>query len=341
MNFEIAAGKGCKSMISVGNSWLSVSELLPSKGVFIITDDNISSLYGNDFPPFPVISIPAGENSKRLSVIEKLASELLEMGAGRDSFILAIGGGVVCDLSGFLASVYMRGIRFGFVSTSLLSQVDASVGGKNGVNLGSAKNMLGTFSQPEFVLCDPVMIKTLPEEEYLSGLAEIIKTGAIMDIDLFQSIELNQDLILERDSDILRKLISRSVELKASVVNADEHETGLRRILNFGHTFGHVIETLASLKHGYAIASGMVLAGNISERTGMLPADENRRLRILLEKYRLLQDYYVSESDFINMILKDKKREDESVHFVLLNGIGKSLVRKFKPDQLLILSKPL
>lgn len=162
---------GSGSEILVGEKWEAVSQMLPDKGTVIITDDNVNQLYGDKFPEAPVFSVSPGEGSKKMQIIEYLAEKLLDAGVDRSGFILAIGGGVVCDIAGFLASIYMRGIRCGYVSSTLLSQVDASTGGKNGVNLGGTKNMLGTIRQPEFVICDPEMLQTLPEQEYLSGLA--------------------------------------------------------------------------------------------------------------------------------------------------------------------------
>ena len=172
---------GYRSEVLVGVNWEDTGTLLPGKGIAIITDDNVFHLYGEKFPQFPVFSVTPGENSKKLDVVERLAEKLLETGIDRSGFILAVGGGVVCDIAGFLASIYMRGIKCGYISTTLLSQVDASTGGKNGVNLGDAKNIIGTITQPEFVVCDPVFLLTLPYREYLSGLAELIKTAIIGD----------------------------------------------------------------------------------------------------------------------------------------------------------------
>ena len=190
------------------------NSILPGNGVVIVTDDNIRRLYGDKFPDVPVFSVLPGEESKKLEVIEHLAEKLLEAGIDRNGFILAIGGGVVCDLAGFLASVYLRGIRCGYVSTSLLSQVDASTGGKNGVNLGGTKNILGIIRQPEFVICDPAMLLTLSEEEYLSGLAEMIKTAVIGDKELFDLIEMNYKGIMDRDYDLLTALVADQLNSK-------------------------------------------------------------------------------------------------------------------------------
>ncbi|MBE3085545.1 MAG: 3-dehydroquinate synthase, partial [Bacteroidetes bacterium] len=239
---------GAHSEILVGENWQSVTRLLPENGVVIITDDNVRRLYGDRFPKVPLFTVPPGEGSKKLEVIESLAEKLLEAGIDRTGFVLAIGGGVVSDLAGFLASIYMRGIRCGYVSTSLLSQVDASTGGKNGVNLEGTKNMLGNIRQPEFVICDPAMLLSLPEVEYLSGLSELIKTAIIGDKDLFDLIERSHKEILNRNCDLLTVLIAKSVTFKASVVSEDEKETGLRRILNFGHTYGHAVEIQKSVK---------------------------------------------------------------------------------------------
>jgi 3-dehydroquinate synthase len=235
----------------------------------------------------------------------------------------------------------MRGVRFGFVSSSLLSQVDASVGGKNAVNLGSVKNTLGTFRQPEFVICDPSMLITLPEDEYVSGLAELIKNGVIMDEALVKEIEQNRSSILKRDPDLLTSLIARSVELKASVVREDEKEYGKRMILNFGHTFGHVIETQSRRKHGFAVASGMVIAADISVKEGLLARNERDRLFNLLNSYKIIRKHNISSDQFEKLIVQDKKKSGDTINFILLESIGKAIVRKYPIEQLLKLYRSL
>lgn len=319
----------------VGEKWTNVVKYLPVKEVVIITDENVFNLYHKDFPDFPVIKIAAGEASKRLEVIEDLTKKLLEAGTGRSGFILAIGGGVVCDIAGFLASVYMRGIRFGFISTTLLSQVDASIGGKNAVNIGNIKNVVGTFCQPEFVLCDPSMLNTLPDDEYLSGLAELIKMGLVLDKNLVGEIEVNIKAIRSRDMDLLVSLISRSVSLKAAVVMEDERETGRRMILNFGHTFGHLIETIALQKHGFAVASGMKIAAAISNKAGLLSDKDNIRVMKLLERFNLTEDFDISSAKFEEMIISDKKKKAGRINFVVLKSVGKALIREFTVKELM------
>ena len=319
---------GSGSVILVGPGWEAVNSLIPANGVIIVTDDNVQRIYGSKFPAFPVISVLPGEESKKLSVIEQLADKLLDAGIDRNGFILAVGGGVVCDLAGFLASVYLRGIRCGYVSTSLLSQVDASTGGKNGVNLGGTKNILGVIRQPEFVICDPGMLLTLPEVEYLSGLAEMIKTAVIGDEELFDLIEKNFNGIMDRDYDLLSALVCKSVKFKAAVVTEDEMETGLRRILNFGHTFGHAIETHTAIRHGFAVAAGMELATHFSYVKGLIDLNVKERIINLLERFSLLKKYDISSDQIERLVMYDKKKAGSGIHFVFTAGIGKALVEK-------------
>jgi 3-dehydroquinate synthase len=326
---------GARSDIFVGKNWESVAELLPDKGVAIITDDNVMSLYGDRFPKFSVFTVPPGENSKKLEVVEHLAERLLETGVDRTGFVLAIGGGVVCDLAGFLASIYMRGISCGYVSTSLLSQVDASTGGKNGVNLGGTKNILGIIRQPEFVICDTTMLLTLSDEEFLSGLAELIKTAVIGDRELFDLIDKNHREILNRDTDLLSNLVTRCVKFKALVVSEDERENGLRRILNFGHTFGHAVEMQMSVKHGFAVASGMEIATEFSYEKGFLGSSEKERIISLLHRFGLLNKHNIPDEKLEQLILHDKKKTGSDINFVFAEGIGKATVKKITVDEVI------
>jgi 3-dehydroquinate synthase len=316
------------SGIMVGARWEAVIKLLPDTGVVIVTDSNVYELYGNSFPPFPVLKLKPGESSKQLKVIERLSLNLLKLGVGRDGFILAIGGGVVCDVAGFLASVYMRGIRCGYVSTTLLSQVDASTGGKNGVNLGNIKNVIGNFKQPEFVICDTTMLRTLPDEEFRSGLAELIKTGFIGDTSIIETLENNYQAVIKRDKELLSDLVAKSIKFKGYVVAEDEKENNLRRILNFGHTFGHAIELHESFKHGFAVASGMELSALFSVRKKLLKKSECDRAINILKKYGLLNYYKIPVNKIEELILHDKKKTGQAIHFVFLKGIGKAVVEK-------------
>ena len=235
---------------------------------------------------------------------------------------------MICDITGFLASVFMRGISFGFVSTSLLSQVDASTGGKNGVNLGEIKNVIGVFNQPEFVICDTAMLRTLPEDEYLSGLSELIKTGIIGDASIIELLENNHNKIMNRDQDLLSELVALAVRYKASVVSADEKETGLRRVLNFGHTFGHAIELHQGIKHGFAVAAGMELSLRWSRDLEYIDNDNYQRIIKLLTLYNLISDIRIPADTIIELIRHDKKKAGNNIHFVFIKGIGSPFVRK-------------
>jgi 3-dehydroquinate synthase len=329
------------SAIMVGARWEAVTRLLPERGVVIITDKNVFNLYGRNFPDFPVIKIKPGEESKKLRVIETLAGKLQKLGIDRSGFILAVGGGVVCDVAGFLASVYLRGISCGYVSTTLLSQVDASTGGKNGVNLGMIKNVIGNFRQPEFVICDTTMLRTLPDEEYLSGMAELIKTGIIGDASIIGILEKNYPGVILRDRKLLSDLVARSVKFKASVVAKDEKESGLRRILNFGHTFGHAIELHKSVRHGYAVASGMELATLFSYSKGLIDNKVCDRVINILKKYDLLGSYSIPPETIEELILHDKKRSGDLIHFVFIEGIGVPFVRKIPVKEVIDFYKKL
>ncbi len=327
---------GAGSEIIVGTDWKENLPSLPVEGTVILTDSNVNRIYSREFPGYPVIEIKAGEDSKCLGEIERLSEELLNTGVGRSGFILAIGGGVVCDIAGFLSSIYMRGIRCGYVSTSLLSQVDASTGGKTGVNLGKIKNMIGSFKQPEFVICDTKMLQTLPDEEYHSGLAELIKTGLIGDAVIIDMLENNYSGIIERDNGLLSDLVSRAVKYKASIVSQDEKEGSIRRILNYGHTLGHALELHESMKHGFAVASGMVMAAVFSEKKGLISNDETNRIIDLLNKYKLLKKYNMPVERIEEFMAHDKKRTGTDIYFVFLEGIGKGIVRKVPLEEVIV-----
>lgn len=326
---------GAVSEIIVGADWKENLPLLPGEGTVILTDSNVNRIYGRDFPGCPVIEIKPGEESKCLGEIERLSEILLSTGVGRSGFILAIGGGVVCDIAGFLASIFMRGIRCGYVSTSLLSQVDASTGGKTGVNLGKIKNMIGSFKQPEFVICDTKMLQTLSDEEYLSGMAELVKTGLIGDATIIDMLENSYSGIIERDDEVLSALVYRAVKYKASIVSKDEKEGSIRRILNFGHTLGHALELHGSLKHGFAVASGMEMAAVFSEKKGLLKNDETNRIIELLNKYKLLKKYKIPADQVKEFMTHDKKRTGTDIYYVFLEGVGKGIVKKVPLEEVI------
>jgi len=318
------------SKVYIGIPWTDVSQFIDIEKTVIITDNNVKGIYGNKFPDCTVLVVKAGEASKNLSTVESLLKQLLRHGVDRSWFILGIGGGVVSDIAGFVASIYMRGIGFGFISTSLLSQVDASIGGKNGVNLDNTKNVVGCFEQPDFVICDPEMLKTLPDDEYFSGLGELVKHAIIRDSDLFKLIELNTEGILNRNPELMANLVMRSVSIKKQIVETDERETGIRRLLNFGHTLGHAAESLWNMKHGYAVTYGMLMAAHLSVAEGFLDEKSLERIENLFSVLNLTVEAKNIDKKFINIMKKDKKREGDLIHFVYLKGIGEGII---KPTQ--------
>ncbi|MRR19575.1 3-dehydroquinate synthase [bacterium] len=322
-----------KSLLIMAGDINDIRSMLPGKGLFIITDTNVRRIYGSGFPDGEVLETEPGEKSKTLAVAEDLCRRLLKAGADRSSFILGFGGGVVCDLTGLVASVYMRGVRHGFVSTTLLSQVDASIGGKTGVNLGDFKNIIGTFKQPEFVLCDHRMLSTLPEEEFRSGLGELIKHAVIRDRNLFFDITAALDSLLERDPSVLGDFIARAVKIKAAVVRRDPLEQGIRRILNFGHSFGHVLETFYRIPHGVAVSEGMLIAAELSVWAGEMPHAELRMLEVALAEAGMKSDHELP-ANVVSLISKDKKSVSGSLNVVLLRSVGKAVVRKIPLTEL-------
>ncbi len=326
MQSIVVEGQTGRSQIMVGETLANLSNHLPPGRTIIITDEHIGRLYQDQFPACDIITIGRGEGAKTLSTIEDIFSQLIALEADRTTFIVGIGGGIVGDIAGFAASTYMRGLGFGFVASSLLAQVDATVGGKNGVNFKGFKNMVGVFNQPQFVIADIDMLTTLPPKEVACGLAEIVKHACIVDSDYFDYIESHCDAIGRLDPDVLRKLVYDSVVIKADVVNQDEREAGVRRKLNFGHTIGHAIEKTLGISHGEAVSAGMVLAADLSREKGLLTGEEVNRIVSLLDRLNLPTRIDFDRTAVIEALGKDKKRESGHIKFVLLDGIGKSAI---------------
>jgi 3-dehydroquinate synthase len=314
------------SFIYVGETIQNLGNYIPTENVVIITDKNVKQLYENAFPPHPVITIGTGETIKNLDTVRNIYEKLVAAGADRSTFIVGIGGGIVCDIAGFVASTYLRGVRFGFVSSTLLSQVDASVGGKNGVNFKDYKNMVGVFNQPEFVICDLNLFKTLPKKEILNGMAEIVKHGAIENADLFAYLEEHSQKALVLDIEVIEKLVYDSIVIKSAIVNQDELEKGVRRKLNFGHTFGHAFEKTTGVPHGEAVSAGMVVASKISVKGGHLPAKDAQRIETLLQEIGLPVRIQAEWESVLDALTKDKKRKGNHIHFVFLHEIGNAFV---------------
>lgn len=323
------------STIVTGESLDNLANYIPRNTcTIIITDHNLYRLYKDRFSKWDVIQIGTGEKVKTLDTLQQIYRELVTLEMDRSGFIVGIGGGIVCDIAGFAASTFMRGLDFGFVSTSLLSQVDASTGGKNGVNFQGYKNMIGVFNQPRFVICDTAMLETLPRNELISGFAEVIKHAAIGSEKMFRFLWENAGRALRLDREVLEQLVYDSVMIKAAVVAKDEREKGERRKLNFGHTFGHAIEITSGLSHGEAISIGMVFAANLSVKRGLLERGQAGKLKDLLVKFQLPVTIDIDKKLILDALKKDKKREGGGIHFVLLEKTGKAVVHEIPFNEL-------
>lgn len=312
----------------------------------IITDSNVAPLYAEPIAValsacdlrVSIFEVPAGEASKCVEQWQELLKQMLEEKADRSSLVIAVGGGVIGDLAGFVAASYARGIDFLQVPTTLLAQVDSSIGGKTGINLPNAKNMVGAFHQPKGVLIDTNVLTTLSDREYRAGLAEVIKYAVILDVDFFAFLENSIEKINQRDPETLRKIIARSCELKAEVVKNDERETtGLRAILNYGHTFGHAFEAVAGygeLLHGEAVAIGMVCASRFAEQLGWIDAEVTDRQVQLLKQVGLpTEPPQLDQDQLVAAMNRDKKAEQGRVNFILPREIGRvEIARQLDPN---------
>ena len=302
--------------------------------VFLVTSPEIERLWSapvrDGFAALGIavetLRVPAGEQHKRLSTLERLCEELASHTADRDSLLIALGGGVIGDLCGFLAAIYMRGIRFVQVPTTLLAQVDSSVGGKTGVNLAAGKNLVGSFNHPLAVFADIDTLATLPPRELRAGLQESVKAGVIRDPALFDYMESHAERILRGDAQALQHVVEASVRMKAEVVGIDERESGLRMILNFGHTVGHAIEAATGYKallHGEAIGWGMVAAVRLAQMRGMLGTTDAERVIALVHRYSDLPPFEAGTARLVALTGSDKKKRSGTLSFILPVAIGR------------------
>ncbi|WP_118975485.1 3-dehydroquinate synthase [Taibaiella koreensis] len=309
-----------------------LKELAPTANSFILTDENLMMHYQQAFKPWQVITVPAGESAKTLDTLDDVIRQLIALDAGRDATLIGIGGGVVTDIAGFAAGIYKRGIRCGFVPSSVLGMIDAAIGGKNGLDIGEYKNMMGLVRQPEFILYDYALLDTLPEEEWICGFAEVIKHAAIKDKEMFALLEQHTLADFRNDKALLADLIYKNVLLKATVVREDEWENGDRKLLNFGHTLGHAIENSYELSHGQAISIGMVFAARVSE--SCIGFKETGRLIALLEKYELPVQFPFDSRQALHYMMADKKKIGEKIGYVLLETIGSAVVHPLSIDEI-------
>lgn len=304
-----------------------LENLVEKRKVVIVTDDNIAAIYAERFAGWKVIAVQHGEENKQQATIDYVIAELIKLQADRETFIVGIGGGVITDIAGYAASVYMRGIKFGFVPTSILAMVDAAIGGKNGVDVGIYKNLVGVIRHPEFLLYDYSFLKSLPQAEWINGFSEIIKHACIKDTEMFSALENGSLEHFQHSPGTIAELIKRNVELKYNVVAGDEFETGERKLLNFGHTIGHAIENIYQLPHGNAVSIGMVAACKFSEKVNGFTSTNTQRVFELLKKYKLPVELAFDKEKVWEVLLLDKKKSGDTMNFILLKTIGDATIK--------------
>ncbi len=327
-SYDVVVGGGCLDQAAK-----QIEAVAGGRRIFVIADEGALAGQGERFARSmsrlnpTMLPVRLGEDRKRLAIVEELAEQMHRAGADRSAVVVTFGGGIVGDVGGFVAASYMRGVSFVQIPTTLLAQVDASVGGKTGVNLATGKNLVGAFHQPLLVLIDPQTLETLSPEQYRAGLFEVIKHGIIWSPELFELLETQRDAVIGREPEVLERLIADSVRIKAHVVSEDERESGLRRILNYGHTLGHGLEAETGyqrLLHGEAVGWGMIAAGRLAESMGMFSAQDRERAEQLILAYGPLPDLSgVNAGAVAARVHGDKKTIGGNVHFILPTGIGK------------------
>ncbi|MCD8172130.1 MAG: 3-dehydroquinate synthase [Alistipes sp.] len=326
---EVSREAGEPSRIVIGDALEDLPALTAGRRVVIVTDSNVHRRYREIIDPYEHIIIGMGETNKTLATAERIYHELVALNADRKTFLLGFGGGIVTDITGFAASTYMRGMPFGFIASTLLAQVDASVGGKNGVNFEGYKNMVGAFNQPEFVLCELSLTDTLSDREFAAGCAEIIKSGIIADAELFGLFEKHGLAAFRSDKELLLRAVAGAVRVKAAVVGMDEKEAGERRKLNLGHTFAHAIEkTTSNFLHGEAVGIGMVTAASLAVLWGRLDKDAESRITSAVANTGLPTASGIDAKRLFKALQMDKKRERDEIYLVLPRRIAECEIRR-------------
>jgi 3-dehydroquinate synthase len=301
-----------------------LEKLVSKEQAVIVTDENIFSKHQKKFKGWKTILIKAGEQFKIQVTADNIIQQLIDAGADRKTTLIGVGGGVITDITGYVAGVFMRGIKCGFVPTSVLAMVDAAIGGKNGIDVGLYKNMVGLIRQPAFLLYDFSLLKSLPKEEWVNGFAEVIKHACIKDAPMFTLLEQNKLSFFQKDFTALAKLIQRNALIKTKVVISDEFEKGERKLLNFGHTLGHAIENLYHIPHGHAVSIGMGVACKFSETiTGFKGTD---RVVNVLKQYGLPPQFEYDKAETFRILKSDKKKDNQSINYILLNKIGRASI---------------
>ncbi|MFP5042551.1 3-dehydroquinate synthase [Parasediminibacterium sp. JCM 36343] len=303
-----------------------LKEIVTLDNTIIITDETIDALHHAKYAGFKKIVVPSGEQHKNQPTVDGIINQLIALEADRKTTLVGIGGGVVTDMTGYVASIYMRGIAFGFVPTTLLAMVDASIGGKNGIDVGIYKNMVGIIRQPKFLLYDVSLLSTLTDADWSNGFAEIIKHACIKDAAMFDILKANTLANFQQDKTLLAEIVERNARLKTTVVQHDEFEQGERKLLNFGHTLGHAIENEYQLYHGQAVAIGMAYASLMSSQ--LLGFQQTEEVTTVLANYGLPTSYPFDKAKAIVTLKMDKKREQNTINYILLEAIGKGVIRQ-------------
>lgn len=309
-----------------------LEKLAGERRIIVLTDENLYTAHRRKFSGFDTIIMPAGEAYKHQETVDGIIALLVQYKADRQTLLVGIGGGVVTDIAGYVAAIYLRGIAVGFVPTTILAMVDAAIGGKNGIDVGIYKNIVGSIRQPEFLLYDYSLLKSLPSGEWVNGFAEVIKHAAIRDAKMFSFLKEHKLSKFKKDKKLLHSLIMRNAMIKIRVVQKDEFERGDRKLLNFGHTLGHAIENMLGLPHGHAISVGMVYASHLSAQiTGFKDSFE---LIQLLEQYELPTHAAFDKAKAVSNLVMDKKRQKDTMHFILLDKIGKAVIKPIPVSEL-------
>jgi 3-dehydroquinate synthase len=302
-----------------------IEKLAPKENAVIITDENVFAKHKKKFKSWNTIVLKPGEAYKIQQTVDVVVEQLISMGADRKTTLIGVGGGVITDLTGYIAAIYMRGIRFGFVPTSLLAMVDASIGGKNGIDVGVYKNMVGSIRQPAFLLFDTSFLRSLPKSEWQNGFAEIIKHACIKDAAMFKLLQKHSLTDFQKNNTLVSALIQQNVLIKTKVVLNDEFEQGERKLLNYGHTLGHAIENMYELSHGQAISIGMTYAAVISQQLKHFTGAEE--VVNLLSRYGLPTFAKFNTKKAFKVLLMDKKKDNVSINYILLEKIGKGVIQ--------------
>ena len=310
----------------------TLRKLVDKKSAVLIVDEKVFFHHSDKLQGWNVIVLKSGEEHKNQDSVDAIIGNLVSMQADRKTTLVGIGGGVVTDITGYVASIYMRGLRFGFIPTTVLAMVDASIGGKNGIDLGVYKNLVGTIRQPSFLLYDFNFLQSLPESEWRNGFAEIIKHACIKDAAMFKILEQHSIDKMRKTKAIMKQLIERNAVLKTRIVQRDEFERGDRRLLNFGHTLGHALEKLYDLSHGQAVAIGMAYACALSQKLNGF--HESDRVINVIEQYGLPANLEFDKHKVFEVMRMDKKRENKDIHYVFLEKIGKGVVQPISVKQL-------